>query len=324
MRVAVLLGGIGDEREVSLVTGAACAHALRSEGFDVVEIDPSSEDALISAIRTAAPDVVFNALHGDWGEGGAVQALLDALEVPYTHSDADASALAMHKSAAKRVLARHGLTVAQERLLPRQEIGQGGAMPVPYVVKPDGSGSSASVHIVHEETPDLLASIASDTALDPLALVERYVPGRELTVAVMGGQALAVTEIVPKGWYSYEEKYGEGAAAHVLPADIPPAVAAICKDFAERAHQALGCSGLTRTDFRFDDTDLDVDNATQTDMANRVVTLELNTQPGMTPTSLAPEQAAFVGLSFGELCRWIVEDALCRYRGRKRDRDLRG
>ena len=312
MKVAVLLGGIGDEREVSLVTGAACAKALREQGFDVVEIDPVPGVEFFNALQAAKPDVVFNALHGDWGEGGAVQTLLDTLGIPYTHSGAQASALAMHKSEAKRVLGQHGLTVAEERLLPRHEIGQGGAMPVPYVVKPDGSGSSASVYIVHEETSDLLAKIASDENLDPHALVERYIPGRELTVAVMDGRALTVTEIIPKGWYSYEEKYGEGAARHVLPADIPPAIAAICKDFAERAHHALGCSGLTRTDFRYDDTNLDVDNAGKTDMANRVVTLELNTQPGMTPTSLAPEQAAFVGLSFGELCRWIVEDALCR------------
>jgi len=313
VKIAVLMGGIGDEREVSLVTGQACADALAAEGFIVIPLDPAPDtiDALVTA---AAPDVVFNALHGDWGEGGDVQAILDRIGVPYTHSSASASRAAMHKTTAKRILEAADLTTAEERLLPRAEIARGGAMPTPYVVKPNGSGSSASVHLVMQETPEILAKIASDTELDPQALVERYIPGRELTCAVMDGKAMAVTEIIPEGWYSYEEKYGAGAARHVLPADIPSTAYALCMAWAERAHTALGCSGLTRTDFRFDDTDLDVDNASKTDMANRVVTLELNTQPGMTPTSLAPEQAAWVGLEFGELCRWIVEDALCRDR----------
>lgn len=309
MRVCVLKGGISAEREVSLVTGAACAKALREEGFDVVEID-AHPDTLIRDIRACTPDVIFNALHGDWGEDGSVQTLLDTLDIPYTHSGAAASRLAMNKDDAKAVLARHGVGVAQGRTASRAEIAQGGIMPVPYVVKPNGSGSSASVYIVHEETPELLETLRSDNGLGDAPVVERYVPGRELTVTVITGRALAVTEIIPKGWYSYAEKYGEGAARHELPANIHPDVYALCMEWAETAHRVLGCSGMTRTDFRFDDTGLSTeDNENFLDIANRVVTLELNTQPGMTPTSLAPEQAGYCGLSFGELCRWIIEDA---------------
>ena len=324
VRVAVLQGGVSAEREVSLVSGGAVAEALRAEGFRVHAIDahPSTVER---DVRGLAPDVVFNALHGDWGEDGGVQRILDPLGVPYTHSGAESSRLAMDKDATKQVLARHGVNVARGTTLPRAEVARGGAMPVPYVVKPNGSGSSSSVYLVHRETPELLAQMGADEGLGAEPVVERYIPGRELTVAVMDGRAMAVTEIVPRGWYSFEEKYGEGAAAHVLPAKLPPEVARLCMDWAETAHRALGCSGLTRTDFRYDDTDQGTQDNTQngtspqlssasTAMANRVVTLELNTQPGMTPTSLAPEQAAWCGLSFGELCRWIVEDALCRTR----------
>ena len=312
LHVALLKGGVSAEREVSLVTGTEVAKALRGEGFRVSEVDATPGVELFNTLQTLKPDVVFNALHGDWGEDGEVQGLLDLLELPYTHSSAEASRLAMNKYDAKKVLKAHGLKVARDTVVERDVVARGGVMEVPYVVKPNGSGSSASVYLVHEETPQLLARIAADEGLGEEPIVERYIPGRELTVAVMDGRALAVTEIVPKGWYSYEEKYGDGAARHVLPADLPESVYRTCMGWAELAHEALGCSGLTRTDFRYDDTDLSGDNVDQADMANRVVTLELNTQPGMTPTSLAPEQAAWVGLSFGELCRWIVEDALCR------------
>jgi len=309
MKVCVLKGGISAEREVSLVTGAACAKALHTEGFTVTEVD-AHPDTLLANIRASAPDVIFNALHGDWGEDGSVQTLLDTLNIPYTHSNAAASRLAMNKDDAKAVLVRHGVGVAQGRTAPRSEIAKGGILPLPYVVKPNGSGSSASVYLVHEETPELLAKMGADTGLGPEPVVERYIPGRELTVTVMNGHAMAVTEIIPQGWYSYAEKYGEGAARHELPAKIHPQAYALCLEWAETAHHVLGCSGMTRTDFRFDDTGLSsAKNTKIPDIANRVVTLELNTQPGMTPTSLAPEQAAYCGLSFGELCRWIVEDA---------------
>ena len=311
MKIAVIKGGISAEREVSLVTGGEVAKALRAEGFDVTEIDATGPIPLMNALQALKPDVVFNALHGDWGEDGEVQGLLDMLGFPYTHSGARASALAMNKDDAKRELAAHGIKVAHGKVVARETVALGGVMAVPYVVKPNGSGSSSSVYLVHEETPELLAKIGKDRGLGDEPVVERYVPGRELTVAVMDSKAMEVTEIVPKGWYSYEEKYGEDAAEHVLPADIPAEIRAVCLDYAERAHVALGCSGLTRTDFRYDDT---VDNENLSNLANAVVTLELNTQPGMTPTSLAPEQAAYCGLSFRELCRWIVEDALCRHR----------
>ena len=313
MKVAVIKGGISAEREVSLVTGREVADALRIEGFTVTEID-ASPDRLLSALRAAAPDVIFNALHGDWGEDGEVQTLLDRAGLPYTHSDASASRLAMNKDETKDVLKTHGIGVPYGETVSRFLVAEGGVMPTPYVVKPNGSGSSSSVYLVMDEDADLLAAIGNDAGLGDEPVVERYIPGRELTVAVMDGKAMAVTEIVPKSWYSYEEKYGDDAAEHILPADIPADVRATCLDYAERAHRALGYTGLTRTDFRYDDTG--VDNENLSDLANRVVTLELNTQPGMTPTSLAPEQAAYCGLSFGELCRWIVEDALCRHRER--------
>ena len=308
MKVAVLKGGIGSEREVSLVSGGAVAEALRGEGFDVTEVD-AHPARLEAALRRIAPDAVFNALHGDWGEDGQVQRILDGLRLPYSHSGAEASALAMDKLATRDALTAVGIRFAESRETARAEIARGGAMDPPYVVKPNGQGSSASVHLVMAETPGALAAIAADEGLGPHPMVERYVPGRELTVACMDGRALMVTEIIPEGWYSYEEKYGDNAARHELPANLPEAVTAECLRVAELAHRTLGCRGLTRTDFRYDDSELGVDNASRTELANRVVTLELNTQPGMTPNSLAPEQAAALGMGFGELCRWIVEDA---------------
>ena len=301
----MLKGGISSEREVSLVSGAAVADALRGEGFEVVEIDayPARVEAML---REVAPDVVFNALHGDWGEDGEVQRVLDGLRLPYTHSGAEASALAMNKVATRDALRAVGLRFAESREVSREEAAAGGVLPSPYVVKPNGQGSSASVHLVMEETEEALAAIAADEGLGARPMVEAYVPGRELTVTCLDGRAICVTEIIPRGWYSYEEKYGEDAARHEVPADIPRSAYDQCMAWAELAHRKLGCSGVTRTDFRYDDT---VDNAAETDMAKRVVTLELNTQPGMTPTSLAPEQAAWEGMSFGTLCRWMVEDA---------------
>ena len=305
MKVAVLKGGISSEREVSLVSGAAVAKALRGESFDVVEID-AHPARLERKLRELAPDVAFNALHGDWGEDGEVQRILDALRIPYTHSGADASALAMNKIATRDALRAVGIRFSESREVPREVAGRGGVLPAPYVVKPNGQGSSASVHLVMEETAEILAAIAADEGLGAVPMVEAYIPGRELTVTCLDGRAICVTEIIPRGWYSYEEKYGEDAARHELPADIPEDAYSQCMAWAELAHRTLGCSGVSRTDFRYDDT---VDNAHETDMAKRVVTLELNTQPGMTPTSLAPEQAAWKGMDFGALCRWMVEDA---------------
>jgi D-alanine-D-alanine ligase len=301
-RVAVLLGGLSAEREVSLNSGKGCAHALRGEGFDVVEIDPRVSD-LAAQLNAAKPDVVFNALHGRWGEDGCVQGLLELLRLPYTHSGVLASALAMHKQRAKDVFAAAGLPVVKSIVADRREAADRHLMEPPYVVKPVNEGSSVGVFIIRKgdnRPPAALGS--SEWQLSNEMMVEEFVPGRELTVAVMGGKALAVTEITTDlSFYDYEAKYAEGGSKHVIPAQIPASVTEEALRLAERAHAALGCRGVTRTDFRYDDTQ----------GKHRLVVLEVNTQPGMTKTSLAPEQAAHIGMSYGALCRWMVEDASC-------------
>lgn len=308
MKVAVLKGGISAERDVSLVSGSACAEALRSEGYTVVEID-AHPDTLVQELKAAAPDVVFNGLHGDWGEDGEVQGILEQLELPYTHSGVAASKLAMNKDWAKNILALHGITVPQGRVETRADIGKGGILPVPYVVKPNGSGSSASVYIVTEETSVLLAKIRDDEGLGDAPVVEPFIPGRELTVSVLGGKALCVTEIVPQGdWYDYEAKYVSGGSHHIVNVPLPKGVTELALRNAEIAHRALGCAGVTRADFRLNDTNW-TENPSEVDVVNGLVMLEVNTQPGMTPTSLVPEQCQSHGMSFGALCRWMVEDA---------------
>lgn len=295
-RVAVLKGGWSAEREVSLVSGAACARALEEAGFSVVEIDAGR--AVAAVLREAAPDVVFNALHGRWGEDGCVQGLLEVLGLPYTHSGVLASSLAMDKPRAKAAFAAAGLPVAHGVLASRETVSAGHPIEPPYVVKPYNEGSSVGVYIVEAGAngPARLAADAPETLM-----VEAYAPGRELTVAVMGDRPLAVTDILASGWYDYHAKYSSGGSRHVVPADIPPAVDAACREIALAAHQALGCRGLSRADLRWDEAR----------GADGLILLEVNTQPGMTPTSLAPEQAAQVGIDFPALCRWIVEDASC-------------
>ena len=300
-KVAVLLGGLSAEREVSLVSGRDCARALREEGFEVVEIDPGHN--LESQLRAAAPDVVFNALHGRWGEDGCVQGLLELLRIPYTHSGVLASALAMHKQRAKDVFRAAGIPVVASVVADRREAGARHLLEPPYVVKPVNEGSSVGVFIIRKGDNRPPAELGSDTwQLSDLMMVEEYVPGRELTVAVMGGKALAVTEIVPKtAFYDYEAKYAAGGSAHAIPAKIPPAIAEQAMRLSEKAHEILGCRGVSRADFRYDDSGTN----------HRLILLEVNTQPGMTPTSLVPEQASFCGLGFGALVRWMVEDASC-------------
>ena len=300
-RVAVLLGGLSPEREVSLVSGRACANALREEGFDVTEIDAGHDLAV--RLADAKPDAVFNALHGRWGEDGCVQGLLELLEIPYTHSGVLASALAMHKERAKAAVRAAGLPLAESIVVDRRKAGEAHQMKPPYVLKPVNQGSSVGVYIVREgdnRPPEELRS--TNWNLGDTIMIEDYVPGRELTVAVMGDSALAVTEIVPKmEFYDYDAKYAPGGSEHVIPAKVSNAVRDEAMSLAERAHAALGCRGVSRTDFRYDDTK----------GANRLIVLEVNTQPGMTPTSLVPEQAAFKGMSFRTLVRWILEDASC-------------
>jgi D-alanine-D-alanine ligase len=300
-RVAVLLGGRSAEREVSLSSGKGCADALRAEGFDVVEIDPG--DNLAGQLLEAKPDAVFNALHGRWGEDGSVQGLLELMRIPYTHSGILASALAMHKQRTKDVFRAAGLPVVNSIVVDRREAAARHLMEPPYVVKPVNEGSSVGVFIIRKGDNRPPEALGSDKwTLSNEMMVEEFVPGRELTVAVMGGKALGVTEITTNlEFYDYEAKYATGGSIHVLPAKIPASVTEEALRLAERAHAALGCRGVSRTDFRYDDTQ----------GKHRLVLLETNTQPGMTPTSLVPEQAAYAGMSYRKLCRWMVEDASC-------------
>lgn len=299
--VAVLMGGPSAEREVSLSSGRECAQALRVAGYQVVEIilDADQGATLPARLADARADVVFNALHGKMGEDGRVQGLMDWLGVRYTHSGVLASALAMDKTRAKQVFRDAGLPVVESRIACAAEVRARHVMPAPYVVKPNDEGSSVGVYIVREDNngpPQLSDDMPGHV------MVEAYAPGRELTTAVLGDRALGVTEIITEGWYDYDAKYRAGGSRHVVPAAIPDEIAAACLDYAVRAHRALGCRGLSRTDFRWDDA---------RGLAGLVL-LETNTQPGMTPTSLAPEQAAHVGMDFPALCTRIVEEALCR------------
>ena len=296
LQVAVLKGGPSAEREVSLVSGRECAAALRGEGFEVTEIDAGQD--LVARLSDAAPDVVFNALHGRWGEDGCVQGVLEWLQIPYTHSGVLASALAMDKARSKQVFASAGLPVVDSVIEHRDVISARHVLPPPYVVKPNNEGSSVGVYLVNEAAngpPSLSADLPDHL------MVEKYVPGRELTTSVMGGDTLGVTEIFADGWYDYDAKYKPGGSRHQVPAEIPSEIAQKCEDLARQAHVALGCRGLSRTDFRWDDSRGE----------DGLIILEVNTQPGMTPTSLAPEQAAARGLSFGALCAWMVKDASC-------------
>ena len=302
-RVAVLKGGMSSEREVSLVSGEAVTQALREEGFDVTEIDTAPN--LWEQLHEADPDVVVNALHGEWGEDGRVQGILDMFGAPYTHSGVMASSLAMDKHRAKAVLRDVGINVPHGTLVSRAAVATAHPMEPPYVIKPNSQGSSVGVYIIRSDDEKPPNEIVHNEEMGELVLVEKYAPGRELTVSVMDGKALAVTEIIPKSeWYDYEAKYADGGSHHVIPAQIPQDVTELCKTWALLAHETLGCRGVTRSDFRFDDK-----NHKEIDIVNKMVMLELNTQPGMTPTSLVPEQAAHVGISFNQLCRWMVEDA---------------
>jgi D-alanine-D-alanine ligase len=301
-KIAVLLGGRSSEREISLISGHGCAGALREEGYEVVELDPAASD-LAAQLNAAKPAVVFNALHGRFGEDGCVQGLLELMRIPYTHSGVLASALAMHKQRAKDVYAAAGLPVAKSIVVDRKAAAKEHLMEPPYVVKPVNEGSSVGVFIIRKGDNRPPAALGSDKwNLTDLMMVEEFIPGRELTVSVMGSQALAVTEITTNlAFYDFEAKYAAGGSKHTLPAPIPDFVTKEVMQLAERAHAALGCRGVSRTDFRYDDTG----------GKHRLVVLETNTQPGMTPTSLVPEQAALKGMSYRALCRWIVEDASC-------------
>ena len=291
------MGGASAEREVSLVSGRECATALKGEGYEVIEVDAGPD--LSERLRDIQPDVVFNALHGRWGEDGCVQGLLEWLGIPYTHSGVLASALAMDKERSKDAFRSAGLPVVASGLYDKPEVIARHVMAPPYVVKPNNEGSSVGIYLVHEDanSPPRLADDMPDTVM-----VEAYVPGRELTTTVMGDRALGVTDIITDGWYDYDAKYKPGGSRHECPAAIPAEITALCLDYALRAHQVLGCKGVSRTDFRWDEAR----------GAEGLILLETNTQPGMTPTSLAPEQAAvLLDMGFGAFCAWMVEDASC-------------
>jgi D-alanine-D-alanine ligase len=302
--VAVLLGGLSAEREVSLASGKACADALEKQGFKVTRIDVGVD--LAERLGEVKPDVCFNALHGKWGEDGCVQGLLEIMQIPYTHSGVLASAVAMHKEHAKLVFAKAGVPVAESRIVTRQQAAKSHVMEPPYVLKPVAEGSSVGIFIVredHEFPPQELTS--SDWTLGDEIMAERYIPGKELTCAVMGDTALGVIDILPAeglGFYDYEAKYAPGGSKHVLPAKISPNVYQLIQKLALKAHEALGCRGVSRADFRFDENSAGND---------QLVCLEVNTQPGMTETSLVPELAVHAGWEFGEFLRWMVEDASC-------------
>ena len=319
-RIAVLYGGRSAEREVSLVSGRACASALRESGFDSFMLDTAMPlDELIAILAGSAsgfdrqkgrPDAVFNALHGRGGEDGCVQGVLELLKLPYTHSGVLTSALAMDKIQAKRVLRSGGVPVAEDCLVTYAALQAMDPLPRPYVVKPHNEGSSVGVFILRDATDKL--PDPEDWPFGDSIMVEPYIAGRELTVAVMdrtqgGLGALAVTEIIPQqGFYDYAAKYQSAQAAqHIVPAPLPKPAYEYALQLAETAHVALGCRGVSRADFRYDDRQCDAEGIGQ------FVMLEVNTQPGMTALSLVPEQAAYCGLSFAALCRWLVEQARC-------------
>jgi D-alanine-D-alanine ligase len=301
--VAVLMGGLSAEREVSLRSGEACAAALEAEGFKVTRLDVDRK--VSETLTRLRPDVAFNALHGRFGEDGIMQGILEMLQIPYTHSGVLASALAMQKDRAKDVLCAAGVPVAKGVTVDRLQAAKQHALPPPYVVKPLNEGSSVGVLIVRADQthpPQQLTS--SEWCFGEKVLIESFIAGRELTCAVIGDKAYDVIEIraADGGWYDYDAKYAKGGSIHILPANLKGFVYQNVQELALVAHRALGCRGVSRTDFRFDDSP---------GGTGELVVLEVNSQPGMTETSLVPEIAAFAGLSFGELVRWMVEDASC-------------
>lgn len=301
--VAVLMGGLSAERSVSLSSGAACALALEGEGFKVTRVD--AEHDLAETLAWLKPDVVFNALHGRFGEDGIVQGILEMMRIPYTHSGVLASALAMRKDRAKDVLKAAGVPVVEGITMSRFEAAKAHPMKPPYVIKPVSEGSSVGVIIVREDRSHPPQELSRpDWPHGDMVLVERFIPGRELTCGVMDGKALGVIDIRPAAatFYDFEAKYAKGGSIHVLPAEILPNIYHLVQNIALKAHQALGCRGVSRADFRYDDTQ---------GGTGEVICLEVNTQPGMTETSLVPEMAAHAGIGFGELVKWMVMDASC-------------
>lgn len=298
--VAVLMGGWSAEREVSLSTGEGCTEALRRAGFQVTPIDVKRN--IGEVLADLRPDVAFNALHGKWGEDGCMAAILETMEIPYTHSGVRASAIAMDKVKSKILFAAAGVPVAESRVVDLELAATQHPLPLPYVLKPQAQGSSVGVHIVDHSSNGPAAMILEERDLfGDQVLAERFIPGKELTCAVMGDVALGVIDILPAvGFYDYKAKYAPGGSVHVLPAEIPRDVYRKVQQYALAAHQALGCKGVSRADFRYDDTP---------GSDGELILLEVNTQPGMTGTSLVPELAAHAGHTYEDLVTWMVNDA---------------
>ncbi|MEM8616997.1 MAG: D-alanine--D-alanine ligase [Pseudomonadota bacterium] len=299
-RVAVVCGGWSSEREVSLSSGRGMVKAAREAGYDAIEVDATR--SLSTQLEAIAPDVVLNALHGPWGEDGCVQGVFEVLGLPYSHSGVLASALAMDKIKAKAIFAAIGLDVAKDVAVTREDVAQRHPLPPPYVVKPVNEGSSFGVLFVREGANGPAREVLSEAwRYGDHLMAEEFIPGRELTVAVMGDRPLAVTEITTlREFYDFDAKYADNGSRHIVPAELPDTVTDAALQAALVAHRALGCRGVTRSDFRFDEG------------KGRLVILETNTQPGMTPTSLVPEQAAYCGMSYTELVAWMIEDASCQ------------
>ena len=297
-KVVVLLGGNSLERDVSLVSGQECAKAISGSGYEVFKVDIMGN--FIKELENLKPDVVFNALHGRWGEDGAIQGVLEMLKLPYTHSGILASSVAMNKDRAKTIFRDAGLPVADHFILQKDLKIEEIPFTFPCVLKPISGGSSLDVHILNCKDDWLKNSIISTEGASNF-MVEPFIPGRELTVTVMGNKALAVTDIHSEKWYDYDAKYESGGSRHILPASIPQDITELCLSYALAAHNALGCRGVSRIDLRWNEM-LHKDG---------LFILELNTQPGMTPTSLVPEQAKYVGIAFEKLCMWLINDASC-------------
>ena len=299
-RVAVLMGGWSAEREVSLVSGTAIQSALRELNYEAETIDVDHDIA--NVLSAARPDIAFNALHGRFGEDGCMQGILETLEIPYTHSGVLASALAMNKPAALSLFQGVGLACAEGKVVAREALLNGDVMAPPYVIKPVNEGSSVGVTLVFEGD-NFKPSDMGEWPYGDSVLLESYIPGHEIHVAVMGDRPLGVIEIQPKGrFYDYQAKYTDGKATHIMPAPLPRPAYDEALDIALTAHRALGCRGVTRADLRYDDTE---------GTPGKFYILELNTQPGMTPLSLVPEIAAYHDIGFSDLVKWIVEDAGC-------------
>ena len=301
--VAVLMGGLSSERSVSLSSGKEVAKALEGEGYRVTQVDVGPD--LAEQLVKIAPDVCFNALHGKWGEDGCVQGVLEILKIPYTHSGVMASAVAMNKELTKILLANAGIPVAKSRVVSRKEASLGHVMEPPYVLKPVADGSSVGIFMVLGDQAHPGSRILEIGREDDELMAERYIDGRELTCSVRGDEAFCVTEILPADgfeFYDFDAKYVEGGSKHILPARISSNINQRIESYSVMAHKILGCRGISRSDFIYDET---------LGEEKGLFCLEINTQPGMTATSLAPEQAIHTGMTFGELVHWLVEDASC-------------